>query len=72
MKVSAVIEHDDNGYYAYSPELPGCQTQGDNIDDVMVNIQEAVELYVSTLDVEERNALLSRNIMTTQLEIPSA
>ena len=30
MKVSAVIEHDEHGYYAFSPELKGCQTQGDN------------------------------------------
>ncbi len=72
MKISAVIEHDDAGYYAYCPELPGCQTQGDDIDEVMVNIQEAVELYLDTLDVHERKELLSKNIMTTQLEIKVA
>jgi predicted RNase H-like HicB family nuclease len=27
-KVSAVIEEDAHGFYAYCPELPGCQTQG--------------------------------------------
>ncbi len=72
MKISAVIEHDDSGYFAYSPELPGCQTQGDDIDEVMINIQEAVELYLSTLSVDERKGLLSKNIMTTQLEIKVA
>lgn len=72
MKVSAVIEQDEYGYYAYSPELPGCHTQGSSVENVMINIQEAVELYMSTLDEEERTAMLSKNIMTTFLEVPNA
>ena len=28
MKVSVVIEKDEHGYYAFSPELEGCQSQG--------------------------------------------
>jgi predicted RNase H-like HicB family nuclease len=47
-KVSVVIEKDDYGYYAYCPELEGCQTQGDSIDEVMANIKEAIELYLET------------------------
>jgi len=39
-----VVEHDDHGYYAYSPDLPGCQTQGDTFEEVMKNIREAIEL----------------------------
>lgn len=30
-KVSIVIEKDEHGYCAYSPELEGCQTQGDSL-----------------------------------------
>ena len=48
-KVSIVIEKDDYGYYAYCPELEGCQTQGDALDEVMANIKEAIELYLETL-----------------------
>ncbi len=29
-RVSVVIEHDDNGHFAYSPELPGCFSQGNS------------------------------------------
>ncbi|WP_244918131.1 type II toxin-antitoxin system HicB family antitoxin [Nostoc linckia] len=43
-KVSIVIEKDECGYYAYCPELPGCQSQGDSLEKVQVNIKEAVEL----------------------------
>ena len=28
-KVSVVIEKDEDGYFAYCPELQGCYTQGD-------------------------------------------
>ena len=27
MKVGVVIEKDEHGYYAFSPELDGCQSQ---------------------------------------------
>ncbi len=45
-KVSVVIEKDEHGYYAYPPDLEGRQTQGDTVNEVMVKIKEAVELYV--------------------------
>ena len=52
-KVGVVIEKYDNGYYAYSPELKGCQTQGDSFEEVMSNIREAIELYLETLPEKE-------------------
>jgi predicted RNase H-like HicB family nuclease len=68
-KVSIVIEKDDFGYYAYSPELEGCQTQGDTFEEVIVHIKEAIKLYLSTLSDEEIRASLSKEILTTSLEV---
>ena len=48
-KVAVVIEQLEDGYYAFAPELDGCQTQGDSLDDVLANIREAIELYLETL-----------------------
>ncbi|MHC5743847.1 MAG: type II toxin-antitoxin system HicB family antitoxin [Nostoc sp.] len=48
-KVSIIIEKDEYGYYAYCPELLGCQSQGDSLEEVQANIKEAVELYIETL-----------------------
>lgn len=48
-QVTVVIEKDDDGYYAYCPQLQGCQTQGDSLEATKHNIQEAIELYISTL-----------------------
>ena len=71
-KVSAVIEKDEHGYYAYCPELEGCQTQGDSFEDVMKNIKEAIELYIETLTEEERKSYLSHEIFTTSIEVKVA
>ncbi len=68
-KVSVIIEKDSFGYYAYSPELEGCQTQGESFEEVMANIKEAIELYVETLSEEEKQAALSKEILTTSLEV---
>lgn len=71
-KVSVVIEKDEYGYYAYAPLLSGCQTQADTLDDVLINMKEATELYLETLNEEEKKAALSKAILTTTLEVELA
>jgi predicted RNase H-like HicB family nuclease len=40
-----IIEQDeDGGYIGKVPELSGCLSQGDTLDELMVNIKEAIEL----------------------------
>ncbi len=68
-KVSVVIEKDEKGYYAYSPELEGCQSQGGSFDEVMANVKEAIALYLDTLTDEEIKSCVSREILTTSLEV---
>jgi predicted RNase H-like HicB family nuclease len=68
-KASVVIEKDDNGFYAWCPELKGCQSQGATLEEAISNIKEAIELYLETLPVEERDVLLSREILTTSVEV---
>ena len=65
---SAVIEEDENGYFAYCPELRCCRTQGDNIDAALLNLREAVSLYLETLTDEEKSERGSRRILTTSME----
>ena len=69
MKVNIVIEKDKNGYFAFCPELKGCHTQGDTLEEVLENIKEATELYLETLSEEEREYCLSQEILTTSLEV---
>ena len=71
-KVSVVIEKDEYGYYAYVPELDGCQTQGKTIEEVTSNIKEATELFFEILSEEEIKEVTSREILTTTLEVQVA
>ena len=68
-KASVVIERDEHGYYAWCPELKGCQSQGSTVEEALVNIREAIELYLETLSEEERATALSQEILTTAVEV---
>jgi len=70
-KISVLIEQDEHGCYAWCPELRGCQSQGKTIEEALVNIREAIELFLETLTDEERSAALSREILTTAIEVHS-
>jgi predicted RNase H-like HicB family nuclease len=71
-KVSVVIEKDEYGYYAYCPELEGCQTQGDSLEEAINNMKEAIELYLETMSDDEIKEALSREILTTTIEVKVA
>lgn len=36
----------EGGYTAFVPMLPGCITYGETLDEAVVNVKEAVELYI--------------------------
>ena len=68
-KVSVVIEQDADGWYAWCPELTRCQSQGKTVEETLANIREAIELFLETLTNDEREAALSREILTTVVEV---
>lgn len=49
----SILHKEDGGYWIEFPDLGGCQTQGDTIEEVMTMAQEALGLYLASL--EERN-----------------
>jgi predicted RNase H-like HicB family nuclease len=71
-KVNVVIEHDSNGYYAFVPELRGCHSQGDTMEEAMENIKEALELYLETVSPDEAEELFSKEIYTSTLAVKVA
>lgn len=47
MNIRVVLEpSDEGGYTVYAPSLPGCISEGDTLDEALVNIREAIELYL--------------------------
>lgn len=45
-RFSVVIEEDEDGFYAYCPDLQGCYTQGKTYAEALRNIQDALRLHV--------------------------
>ncbi|MEK7646219.1 MAG: type II toxin-antitoxin system HicB family antitoxin [Patescibacteria group bacterium] len=47
--VAKIEEAEEGGYIAYFPSLPGCQTQGETLEEVLTMAKEVLELYLSVL-----------------------
>ena len=55
-KYTVILDpEDDSGYSVYCPALPGCVSQGDDRDDALRNIEEAILLV---LEVQEEDKAL--------------
>ena len=51
MKLQVVLEpSEEGGYTVYVPSLPGCVSEGDTEEEALVNIREAIELYLEPVD----------------------
>ena len=56
--LTAVLVPDpDGGYVAQIAELPGAISQGDTVEEALVNVREAAELYLEDATPEEIAAL---------------
>lgn len=48
MKLKAIVHEDEaGGFWAEVPALPGCATQGETMDELMTNLREAIEGWLS-------------------------
>ncbi len=71
-KLSIIIEEDENGFYAFCPELKGCHSQGETKNEAIENIKEAIDLYLDTLSNDEIKPIFSKNIFSTSYEVELA
>jgi len=47
MEIKAIIhEAEEGGYWAEVPELPGCFTQGETLEEVKANVVEAAQCWL--------------------------
>ncbi|MCD4789357.1 MAG: type II toxin-antitoxin system HicB family antitoxin [Bacteroidales bacterium] len=60
MKLTAVFRpEEDGGYIAYIEEMPGVNTQGDNLEEAKSNLMEAL-----TMVMEVRREMAKKEILT--------
>ena len=46
MRYAIVIEKGEKNYSAYVPDLPGCVSVGDTVEEVKAEIREAIEFHL--------------------------
>jgi predicted RNase H-like HicB family nuclease len=49
MRYAVVIERAESNFSAYVPDLPGCVTTGDTLEEVERNIREAIAFHLDGL-----------------------
>jgi predicted RNase H-like HicB family nuclease len=48
MKIKVVVhEAEEGGYWGEVPALPGCASQGQTVEELLSNLHEAIEGYLS-------------------------
>jgi len=51
MKLQVVLEpSDEGGYTVFVPSLPGCISEGEDVNEALANIQEAIALYLEPVE----------------------
>ncbi|MDO8752994.1 MAG: type II toxin-antitoxin system HicB family antitoxin [Anaerolineales bacterium] len=67
MKFKVVLEEsDDGGYTVYVPSLPGCISEGESIEEAMQNIEEAIQLYLESVDDD---FVFAENALVQEIEL---
>ena len=67
MKLKVVLEpSDEGGYTALVPSLPGCISEGNTIDEALLNIKEAIELY---LEPAEDDWITKEGVLVEELSV---
>ena len=52
---SIVIEKDNDGYFAFCPEIQGCYSQGDTYEEAIENIKNALKLCAEDIIASNEN-----------------
>ncbi|MEK7672415.1 MAG: type II toxin-antitoxin system HicB family antitoxin [Patescibacteria group bacterium] len=63
------LEKDGDQYHAFCPELKGCHTFGNNPEEALKNLKNAVSLYIETgmlveqIPVDQKTQKLMDNVV---------
>ena len=65
MTFKVVLEpSDEGGYTVHVPSLPGCISEGETVEEATTNIQEAIRLYLETVDDD---AVVKEGVLVREL-----
>lgn len=68
-RFSVVIEKDEDGYFAFCPELQGCYTQGDTYEEALESIKDAIRLHIEDRLEADEEIPQPESVSLTSLEV---
>ena len=68
-RLACVIEKDEDGYFAYCPQLQGCYTQGDTYEEAVANLRDAIRLHIEDRLEDKEPIPSSDGINFTAIEV---
>ena len=68
-RLSIVIEKDQDGYFAFSPQLQGCYTQGDTYEEALENIQDAIKLHLEDRLAQQEEISEPQSLSLAMVEV---
>jgi predicted RNase H-like HicB family nuclease len=69
MRLTAIIEREDDGYVALCPELD-IASEGASVEDARANLVEALTLFFESAHSSEIDRRLNTEVFVTQVEVP--
>jgi predicted RNase H-like HicB family nuclease len=60
MKYLVLVESGPNNYSAYSPDVPGCASAGDTVEEALANFREALEMHIEGI-MEDNDQIPAAN-----------
>jgi predicted RNase H-like HicB family nuclease len=69
LRMTAIIEREDDGYVALCPELD-IASQGTSVEEARASLVEALQLFFATAAPSEVARRLHGEVFITQIEVP--
>lgn len=67
MRLQIILEPSEEGGHTVTvPALPGCISEGNDVDDALANIREAIELYFEPVEddwLPDENTLIQEIVV---------
>lgn len=65
----AIYNAEEGGYWAEVLELPGCASQGETLDELRLNIEDAIQACLS-VHLEDEGEHERRTVSTMSIRVP--
>ena len=68
-RFSIILETDADGYFALCPELQGCYSQGDNYEEALDNVRDAIKLHLKDRVANEEDLPTVTSVSLSTVEV---